>query len=258
MITKCLPQKNSHDMLLAPVLGVNIYNGKVGQVCRYFGSGWGTSTEIKERGRISYLSKRSLARMIWTIQTTEITFKSLLTLTYPAGTINNGQQVKDDLDQLLTRFRHRYPGLSYFWFLEFTKRGTPHIHIFVDIGSVRKIDRVFLGSAWSRIIADTKLIRKKVARVHAHEKCWEDMRLEDAAKRYAAKYAAKPNQKWVPERFRDVGRFWATSKNVKNNKEPVFVAMSEKQLRAELKRQDHPASDYVEMPAFLWGFETPT
>jgi hypothetical protein len=91
------------------------------------------------------------------------------------------------------------------WFLEFQKRGAPHFWLFLT-GSVPKAE---LSAAWYRIVAsgDERHLRAGT-RIGFIRKPY-------ALAAYAAKYAAKWEQKEVPADYRDVGRFWSRFGGIK-------------------------------------------
>jgi hypothetical protein len=104
------------------------------------------------------------------------------------------------------------------WFLEFQKRGAPHIHVLM--GKDVEIDREWFASTWFRIVGSNDA---KHYRVHLHAKQWQKVYSEDGCERYVAKYAHKTFQKVVPEGFENVGRFWGHPHHVK----PVVYAVAQ-------------------------------
>lgn len=134
----------------------------------------------------------------------------MLTLTYPADFPEDGELVKRQLHSFFVWLRRHceqhaigteFQGVQFsaFWFLEFQKRGAPHIHIFITHPAKHQAVafRWFngVGSDDDRHLrAGTRIewLKKGRAGVIA----------------YASKYAAKQSQKVVPEWFDNVGRFW--------------------------------------------------
>lgn len=163
------------------------------------------------RETVTCLSRKSLQRMAFTVQNTEVNFASMVTLTYPAEYPENGKVIKVHLNRFLSWLRSRRAG-DYVWFLEFQKRGAPHFHILVesDVTPMRED----ISKRWYKAVksGDDKHLRAGTRT--------EKIRQADGARRYAAKYGAKKEQKTVPPRFSDVGRFWGASRGVK----PVPVA----------------------------------
>lgn len=97
---------------------------------------------------------------------------------------------------------------SALWFLEFQKRGAPHIHLMIfncDIPVYKRVSlREWLGLAWAEIVGNP--IEEEF---NKHVKA--GTKIEKMRKRhfgYAMKYASKMEQKQVPSEFKKVGRFW--------------------------------------------------
>jgi hypothetical protein len=128
---------------------------------------------------------------------------AMLTLTYPAEFPCDGRLVKRHLT--LMRKWLTYREIGAFWFLEFQRRGAPHFHLFVT----GEVDKDELSSAWYKIVGsgDEKHLRAGTN--------VERIRKPHAIAAYAAKYAAKVEQKSVPEGYEEVGRFWGTFGGVK-------------------------------------------
>jgi hypothetical protein len=92
--------------------------------------------------------------------------------------------------------------------------------------------------------------------VSSNPKTWQELRSADGARRYCAKYACKPYQKNVPVWFRDVGRFWGSSTDVKQNRErPKIVELTEDELREILRAHNKKAANFDVLPKYLWGIE---
>lgn len=90
----------------------------------------------------------------------------------------------------------RHPA-SIFWFLEFQRRGAPHIHFFYT----HYLHWRKLAEYWAECLHDQSLIKTATK--------FEKLKGgRAAALSYASKYAAKQDQKDVPEGFRNAGRFW--------------------------------------------------
>jgi len=164
--------------------------------------------------------------LLFWCKNSDIDFFSMLTITYPKAFESDGREVKRHLHNIIKWLRRNYRGIRGIWFLEFQTRGAPHFHFLLDIdisvfGEVitkkrtRKHDSHTSQSyrtvqsvenkaslAWYRIVGsgDEKHLRAGV--------CWEILENSEAAIWYAAKHAAKPHQKQVPEQYTAVGRFW--------------------------------------------------
>jgi len=184
------------------------------------------------------MTKKSKLKLTHIITNCDVNFVSLFTLTY-GDYINplDGRELKRELNVFLNRFRRRFSGHEYVWFLEFTKRERPHIDVITTV-MPNQLDRIWLGECWSKISVydavrrileeESEVLRiihsfnmfdvldecKKVWAVHKHVKNWEKVRKSDGAMRYALKYATKAEQKLVPPQFGNVGRFWGSSRGV--------------------------------------------
>jgi hypothetical protein len=146
----------------------------------------------------------------------------MVTLTYPNGWCLDGAEHKNQLRRFLQEVQRAYKrkfekqvDLEYdeeteryikpntkhsaFWFLEFQKRGAPHFHIFLNWCP----DMYWVSKKWFEIVgsddpshalAGTRTETLKKGRAGTIS--------------YASKYAAKADQKVVPEQYLNVGRFW--------------------------------------------------
>lgn len=202
------------------------------------------------------LSKQSLTRLAFTVANSSVEFQSLITLTYGDTYPENGKKCKADLHKFLTYLARDFGEFEYCWFLEFQRRGAPHIHILVTLAEPDTLQRVEFALLWVRVAAaPTREEKEKMFLVHAYnikgKKAWEAIREKDGAKRYALKYALKAYQKDVPEAFRDVGRFWGTSRNVPPD-EIKRVPMTEDQMREILQSLGNPVADWDILPKIVF------
>lgn len=94
------------------------------------------------------------------------------------------------------------------WFLEFQRRGAPHVHLMLfglTVGaSLRRRLRKWCGAAWSEIVGNPSQFEQEKHRRAGTQV--SKMRVKHFG--YATKYATKPEQKTVPDEFAQVGRFW--------------------------------------------------
>lgn len=214
-----------------------------------------------KRGYIVSMSKKSLIRLMFTMQCTDVEFGSMLTLTYPRAYPSDGNIVKRDVNLMCQRFRRKE--WSYVWFLEFQARGAPHLHFLLSPDVITPKMRADVGIFWTERIAmsdwftsqteDEKYLAEvlKMLKFNCHENTFELLRLEDGAKRYAAKYAAKEKQKAVPEGYVSVGRFWGASRDVKPD--GVEFDVTEGEVEEWLVKNRHPAEAYELVPRYIWG-----
>lgn len=178
------------------------------------------------------LSKKSRKRLAFVANNTTVVFRTMLTLTYPKEYPTDGKTVKAHLNTFLTWCRRYFISPSYLWFLEFQKRGAPHIHILLDYPLPRDPDkRVVLFYTVARKWYET-VGSGDVSHRAAGTRC-ERIRKPDGAARYCLKYAYKTEQKCVPEQYRNVGRFWGCSRDV-TPKEPLIIPMDEGSVRGVL------------------------
>jgi len=156
------------------------------------------------RGEIKELTPAARARLAFTAQNLEIELTHMVTLTYPAEFPKDGALVKRQFNRLLSWMRSRAkPGkLGYLWFLEFQRRGAPHVHVLLD------------GVHWTHAELSARWYAAVGSGDERHLRAgtrMERLRTADGAARYVTKYATKTRQKSVPEDYRSVGRFWGAS-----------------------------------------------
>jgi len=218
--------------------------------------------ETNGKRKIYDMSRQSKMKLAHIIANCDVKFCSMLTLTYGDYTFpTDGRELKRQLNIFLNRLRDRF-GCDYCWFLEFTKRHHPHVHMIITV-IPSQFDRIWFGENWSEIsvydayrraekagntlsgygpgvMSDEDLLDEcgKSFRFHKNPKNWEKIRKTDGATRYALKYAIKSKQKIVPPRYVNVGRFWGVSRGI--NAQPIGElligeTMSEDQVNAILK-----------------------
>lgn len=211
-----------------------------------------------KRGKVSYLSKKSLSRLAFVAANTTVKLRSLITLTYGQNYPISGKQTGKDRNAFLTTFQKKLGKVSYLWVLEFQQRGAPHLHILVSTPYANDQHKV-MAKVWSAIAEKQNLryssllrrnelmTRDAVELVHRHETAWQSLREEDAARRYIAKYAFKTKQKIVPREYSQTGRFWGHSRDVKpksvrtidvSSDDEARLFLSEKMNRADLAAWD--------------------
>lgn len=161
------------------------------------------------RGGISAFSPGSALRLRRYLRECVAEYSVMVTLTYPCGYPSDGRTVKEHLRRFLQEYRRECyrsgcdeRAWSAFWFLEFQGRGAPHFHIFATDG-VRK---EWVSQTWFRIVGSEDL-----RHLRAGTKIESIREGRRGIVSYAAKYAAKNEQKQVPEDYEHVGRFWGVS-----------------------------------------------
>lgn len=194
------------------------------------------------RGRITKFSDQSRRRLIYSARNIP-NLGSMLTVTYPHedyaqfATGGNFMEEGETIKTHLRKFRQAltYRGIYGFWFLEFQARGAPHIHFFIS-GEVAPHVLQKLQKTWHKIVGsgcphhltrgiDCQVLRKK-----------------SAAASYASKYSSKSEQKIVPDRYRDVGRFWGLfGDHPQNNERVMYASMSEIYQMVRIARRHEKA-----------------
>lgn len=219
-------------------------------------------------GKITSFSKKSMSKLAFLTRENATMFNSLLTLTYGDISPRDGRELKVQLNRVLTYLRRKHAA-QYVWFLEFTRRGRPHVHILLD-HTPSLLDRFYLAEYWANGVSIqwptnlampfTKQVetRNKMFNVHWHKKSWEILRSRDGAARYVTKYATKLRQKDVPKHFADVGRFWGASKEVSLGDPEFKVDVTEDDLRAWLSEtMNRDLSHFDVLPKFVYLFDEP-
>ncbi len=188
-----------------PVVGVEVYRQDV-VVLR---QGFSHKAPTPVRGTVTTFTRKSRQRLAFVASNTDVQFTSMLTLAYPREFPNDGKDVKRNLNAFLVALRRKVDRVSILWFLEFQKRGAPHIHLLLRGVRVYRPMQRWVSETWYRICdtGDTRHLRAGTR--------LERIRKPNGARNYAVKYAHKMVQKSVPELYRNVGRFWGNSRDVK-------------------------------------------
>ena len=195
------------------------------------------TTHEQTRGEVTEFTDKSRARLAFVASNTTVTFRTMITLTYPREYPEDGHTVKSHLRQFLQAWRRYTHNASYLWFLEFQSRGAPHFHILTDYPTPsRRADRKSLqrwvSQRWYDICG-TGDTRHLAAGTRT-----ERLRSPEGGAHYAVKYAQKMKQKHVPELYRNVGRFWGHTRDVKPK--PIFeYECSEEDIREALAGQPY-------------------
>lgn len=221
-----------------------------------------TDRSIGNKGKIRKLSKKSLRRLNHIMQCTSTEFKSMITLTYGRYYPREGTIVKQDLKHMM--YFVKSVSESWLWFLEFQKRGAPHIHILTTVPYILPSMHLRLAYRWVIRQADSPYFQLAVKPDEIYERlkdmvvfnmrpeAWEVIRKKDGARRYVSKYASKQEQKAVPVNYQDVGRFWGCSKDVREI-EGVEVELTVDELMLLLEQHNHKCKDMDVLPRYLWG-----
>lgn len=138
--------------------------------------------------------------------------KSQVCLTFHNTWPVDGVQVKAIFHNFLVKISKLFPvDLYYLWCLEFQERNAPHFHFYSSIPPTWE-NQALIIDAW---VSSAKLSNDPTS-------VWWHMRDENffawkmSAGSYLVKeYIAKSSQKQVPEQYKNVGRFWGHSRNMK-------------------------------------------
>lgn len=222
---------------LGSVVGVNVFKNDV-EVVR---EGRALPVEYAPRGMVKEFSWASRRRLAFVASNTAVDFRTMVTLTYPRQFPSDGRKVKRDLNAFLVWFKRDRGAFSYLWFLEFQRRGAPHIHLLTSSQFPKgkkgaKGLRFRVSAVWYRLVGsgDSRHLGAgtRVERVRTCE----------GAKRYAVKYAMKMRQKRVPPAYRNVGRFWGASRDVKPTSQG-FVRCTEDDIRGAIADWEYRPQD---------------
>ncbi|GAI76059.1 unnamed protein product, partial [marine sediment metagenome] len=134
---------------ILPVVGVQVYKQDVVVLRR----GVSRPGVYPIRGEISFFSRRSRQRLAFIASNTDVQFTAMLTLTYPKVFPNNGDDVKRNLKAFREALRRKVPDVSMLWFLEFQRRGAPHVHIMLRGVRVWRPMQLWVSRTWYRIVS---------------------------------------------------------------------------------------------------------
>jgi hypothetical protein len=242
-----------------PVVGIDDYGAvwRVRRISLLSGRGGRLrSSTIKE------LSTGSLHRLAFLVLTTPTEFQSFLTLSYLNPPIN-GRSVKRELRAFLKRLTRNYAGVSYVWWMEWTKMGTVHLHLMTTIVPGKQ-DLSWLARAWvdlqnvqdwpycSLLDKKERLARQAQLAVSGHARSWQLIRKKDGAKRYITKEACKRWQKVPPWWFGSPGRFWGASRDVAPAPAKVEWPIDDSTLREVLRSRSMRQADWDVIPGIIY------
>lgn len=251
-----------------PVIGLIVYPGGV-VIRRSSTLNLNERRKILGRGDIIVLSKRSLNRLALLVRSSGVEWRSVWTLTYGCNFPVSGKTAKKHLNAFLVAARREFGPFEYFWVLEFQQRGAVHFHIATTLPEGIYPERYLLAKVWGRISQEgdweycplnhggrvnkgeiVLSTRQAVESVHEHPLAWERVREKDGMSRYLAKYANKLRQKDVPIWFREVGRFWGTSRGVKMPPGEFFHG-NEGEIRQALAMQGRDVESWGVLPKIV-------
>lgn len=166
------------------------------------------------RGSVGGFSESSAYRMRRYLRETKCEYRTMVTLTYPPGFGIDGTRSKNDLRRFVQELRRYAKNERWgcFWFLEFQRNGRIHFHLFVS----DYYDKSWIASTWFRIVGSND-----ENHLRAGTRIEQIKHGRKGISSYASKYAAKFEQKLIPNGFGWVGRFWG----VQGYKERVAAAI---------------------------------
>lgn len=173
------------------------------------------------RKPIKKLTQSSRDRLRFKIRNSLCVWTCLTTLTYPKRSPRDGRIVKKHLNTFLTALRRDYPGIRYMWWLEFQKRGAPHIHL---ITTCPFPALTYISLLWYKIVGSKN---KKHLMLGADVRPFYGNLSGDEI---AEIYATKMDQKAKPAGYSNVGRYWGCSNNLT---EPVVFISGLSEASAE-------------------------
>lgn len=160
------------------------------------------------RGNVHEFSESSRRRLMRFMRECRAEYRVFLTLTYPPGFGENGAECKNHLRrfiQELKRYNERRQNQngqgewSALWFMEFQRSGRIHFHLF----TTHRYAKEWVSRTWYRIVGSDE-VRHLRAGTNI-KSLWGG---RDGARKYAAKYTYKIEQKRPPEGFGWTGRYW--------------------------------------------------
>ena len=175
-------------------------------------------------------SAKSRRNCAFVLGNAETSWKAMILLSYPKNPTSY-TEVADHRTRFIKSLRAEWGVFDYAWFLEFTRRGVAHYHVFIgDGGALGSAIAASKGETVMRHGSETRLIRGDVDDSVVHHwrritsdgsQAWENfqtggivekLRSADAAGRYAAKEAGKRIQKKAPW---PVNSWWYISNSVR-------------------------------------------
>lgn len=224
----------------------------------------------KKRGCSVRVTRRSLHKLAFLVTNCNVRFYSVLTVTFGPNYPIDGARVKSLWSKFLTYMRRAFGDFSYFWFIEFQSRQSPHFHLITSLTSPSRIERELFASIWSKVSEPYNLAysavnlpsksetavywqytQENVEKQHRRARNWEALRSKEGAARYAVKYATKSRQKVVPQNYRNVGRFWGHSKDVKLP-DPGYAPTNEKEVRYALQLLGRDFNEFDMLPRYIF------
>jgi hypothetical protein len=166
------------------------------------------------RGAVRVLTQKSKSRLRFTCLNARLPLISQFCLTYPADFPNDGRIVQSHFNAFMTRFRdyckRRNIDFVYLWVKEFQKRGAPHFHLFLSLPVSDQLHS-YMAQLWNRVAGNNQL---EHLAFHLNKNNFIEWEMGNG--QYLTKYLEKNYQKMTPVDFKNVGRFWGSSRHIVN------------------------------------------
>lgn len=198
--------KNVRPKISNEVVGFEVFKSAV-RIIRNFARNSKPSSVTAPRGVINSFSDASRRRLKFVAANCDPDLVSSFCLTYHNNAPVDGSVCKSQLNLFLTELRRVYHDVKYLWILEFQSRGCPHFHLFLSCPPDSAMQK-FMASAWNRITSESP------EHLSFHEHPSNFFTWEMGSGSYLTKYLDKEAQKFVPESFFNVGRFWGCSRGL--------------------------------------------
>lgn len=159
--------------------------------------------------QINKLSSNSQSRLRFTATNAGEVLCSQFGLSYHKHLPADGREFKKHLHNFLVVLRRRYSSLQYLWLAEFQSRGSPHVHLFLNIPATDTGAHDFMARTWGRIVDPGN---ESLLAVHLHSSnfiIWDMGRGN-----YLCGYRGKKAQQSIPDGFANFGRFWGNSRGL--------------------------------------------
>lgn len=179
--------------------------------------------ETSVRSAITKLSKESVRRCKLVLESNIDLFNFEAGVTYPSEFPLDGKIFKKHLI-LLKKWFHRHGVDVLFWYVEFQRRGAPHIHFYLSSG----VDKISFSKFWYKVVGSGDLLHL-VSGTHISV-----IRNREKMSSYCIGHVGKTAQKTVPKNFINVGRFWGCTNKAVVKDEVSFMYHSDEALEADM------------------------
>jgi hypothetical protein len=170
----------------------------------------GDCPEPPERtgSQIQGFSDKSKGRLRFVATNSGHLIKTQFCMTYGDVWPLNGRVLKADFNRFRAAVKKHFPDLAYIWIAEFQTRGCPHYHFYSNIPRTNE-NHATLARIWHRIAGYDQA---KHHAVHMHRRNFIEWDMGTGS--YLCKYLDKEAQKYIPEGFKGMGRWWGNSRGI--------------------------------------------